>query len=239
MGVYNGTYQKRMGALWNKIFVSGYSVDDILKKYENQYFKNTKISKKVVFEQVLNLKLSNETFNFLEKCGSNLGEFSDVRRAYEYATDLIIGWISEDVILKKLEDLLRKNKMDVDIKLNGSDRNRDFLQRDEIKSQPDIMIGGRTLEVVDDWFACWTSSSPHWDLRNDKYNKLVKEQSLVIGFSSETKEGIFIDFKKDNPVFFQNKVKAWGYKQGYTTTDVKKYLHPIDNAYMEIIKLFK
>lgn len=159
----------------------GLPLDNALEKYQGETFVDGR-PKQPVFAEVLASAISKKTAQYLEKrCGGGAFHFfRGNRTGLEYAVDLILGWLVEDAIMQKLQD---ENLLP---KLSGADRNREFLRNGKISASSDVEIetshGPRLLEVVDDKTGFW-SREDAYDMRFAKYEKLVKEDAILLGLA--------------------------------------------------------
>jgi len=222
-----------------KIFeITELSIEDLFSKYDNTYFANSNISKRDVFEQTMSGTLTDEHIDFLTTMGNVNPHQNDNRQYYEYCIDLILGWIIEDVIL----DMILKQG--IPATLYGVDAGREFLKMEDIDSSPDIKIGTednfRLLDVFADWTDFWNKSGGQADLRDFKYKKLESEKALLLGLSPVSQTGFLIDVSTQSYGFTYNpSIWAYGGKSGYTTREINKHMHPIQDVLKNLYKMFQ
>ena len=168
-----------------------------------------------------------------EVCG-NLTRFRDRRTGVEYAIDLIIGWISEDGLLKYFINL---NQEAV---LSGNDRYREFLNPRQISAQSDIILSGKSnnfkLEYMNDWTNTWKNRN-HLDLRENKYLKLLDEKAIFLGISPLSQEALVVNFGNIKNNISWKRIAAhfpYGGKPAWQLENPKNLMLSLDKS-LEII----
>lgn len=115
---------------------------------------------------------------------SDLSHNKDHRESKEYLSELIRGWIMEDV----LKDLISEK---YDVTLAGSDNERKILKDNKnITTEADLKIYNKSVEVITDFNSYWDYQD-YIDLRDNKYNKIKNNNSLVLAVDIENNK-IFI-----------------------------------------------
>ena len=232
----NDKYKNKITACVNLIELLGFSKDNILQKYLNKNFEEESILKHNVFSEVLNLKLTNNSYNFLDRKCSNLAYFKDSRENYEYGIDLILGWMIEDTVLYRLK------QDDVMSALDGKDRYREFLPARKISTQPDLLIGKvnhRSLEIFCDWTNIWIEKK-HADFRDNKFLKLNEKKSLILGLSPISSQGFLLDLPKHNKYFEKvATIPGYGGKPGYSIKKITEFIKPLDKVIEELVAVSK
>jgi hypothetical protein len=214
------------------------TLDNVLNMYDGLYFRNTTISKKELFYQVINGTLTEENKKFLTAEGSKVNPHqNDKRTPGVYCMDLILGWLIEDAILSYI--ILKG----IPGKLQGADCKRDFLKQNELDTTPDIIIdddkNSKQLEVVCDWTDYWKRTGKA-DLRDNKFKRLVKEKSLLLGLSPISGTGFLINVADELHGFnYIQNISGYGNKSGYSTNEIQKYMKPIDEIFSELSNIFK
>lgn len=168
-----------------------------------------------IAKQAATLMLTQKTLNILSEVG-NIGFNRDSRKAYEYALDLIYGWMVEDIIIAYLTDNgFSVNKV-------GADHERRFLKQGAITSDLDIEIITASKSVKYD---VYFDSNGYWakydkiDIRESKWNTLVKNDAAMICVSLE---GVaIIDTNTDHTIAPNG---AWGGKNAATVKGIKSQL---------------
>jgi len=150
---------------------------------ENLIIKNNWEEDAILCVNILNNTISVENQNYLNE-KLNLSHLRDRRTPVEYACDLILGWVIEDGIVDILNSLKIKSE------LNSADRNRKFLKKP--KSSSDLKIKnhqGKTIliELVKDYTSYW-SRNGSIELRDNKYNNLKNENSILLGIDFKNNE---------------------------------------------------
>jgi len=121
---------------------------------------------------------------------------ADKRTLIDYARDIVASWVFEDYIFETL-----KNNT-FSIELAGADKLRKFLSSSKTSAQSDFLIKYNgvsiKLELMSDYTGYWHKQK-RIDLRDAKYNKLIKEQSLFLGLCVLSGEFTLIDFRNPPP----------------------------------------
>jgi hypothetical protein len=111
----------------------------------------------------------------------NLPHNKDSRTPLQYATDLIIGWLSEDAILKMIPDA----------QLIGADKTRNFLTKETISHTADIQTPTKTIELIFDYTNHW-SKADKLDLRDNKLDYLKQNNITLLGVAPRTGKALVI-----------------------------------------------
>lgn len=218
MAINISVYSKKIESLKKNFSILSVDINKILDKYGNISFEGTSLSKKESFISLMRLNPSTELIRYLDS-KTNLSHFKDKRSNIEYAIDLVLGWLSEDIIISHL----REKNLQCD--LNGRDKYRDFLSAKDISTQPDIKVKindqYRTLEIMNDWNDYWIRFDK-LDLRDNKFLRLSNEKSLFLGIAPMSSKGIFLDFSEKLD-FVRRYNPAYG-KKSYTLKKIKNKL---------------
>lgn len=228
---FSEQYKLKVDSCVYSVSSLGSSVNDVVASYGATRFPDSNLEKKEAFKQVIAKELSPSVHEyFTEKC--SLTYHRDRRQPHEYAVDLVLGWIIEDAVVRAIE---RSGKLVV---LHGHDRYREFLSAKKISTQPDMIVQGRTsnrlLEIFSDWKDTWKKRG-HADLRDRKYERLVAEQALLFGIAPISQQGFLIDMAIDDGGFQSAFIPAYR-KMGYTTTEIRNRLVPIEKAFEELLR---
>lgn len=225
-------YKKKVNSCSSAIDALGVGLSDIVIKYKNIYFPKDGPEKFTCIQQIIAGELSTEIYDYLEK-ECSLPHFQDSRAAYEYAIDLVLGWLIEDAVLLLLSD---KGKKAI---LSGEDRFREFLNPRKISTQPDIRFrskaGEKMLEIFADWKGTWRNKN-HADLRDNKFAKLREHKAVMLGIAPLSEEGFLIDFSEDSQGFTQSFIPAYR-KMGYSHKDIRSHLMPLSLVIVELLAL--
>jgi len=181
--------------------IIGYNLDDFLLKYQGVKIPKTNLDKHDLFKNLILHNLTDEQNSYIKHI-CNLPN-RDSRTPQEYAKDLVISWLVEDII----QDYLN-------LKSNGADKDRVFLHSRQIKYDSDFMAGDRLLELYVNFTNYWTKTR-QIDLRMDKYSHLVEKKSLLLGIAFEDLKFYLIDFGKSDIPFYENYNYFWK-KKCYT-----------------------
>jgi hypothetical protein len=209
---------------------------DLAKKYQKVFFRGSEIEKLETFLNLLNFKrIDAKTVTYLNSKCDNLKHFKDRRQGFEYAVDLMLGWLIEDGVALFL------NKNNVKTSLGGTDSNREFLTFSEISATPDLIIDKditQNIEVFCDWSNTWARYN-HADFRDQKFQKLKQKNSLVLGISPKNSLGFLIDVLSQTHLFQHTKnIRGYGGKSGYTIHGIRTYLLPISRIKSDLIFKF-
>ncbi len=231
MAINVSVYSKKIESLKKNFIILSVDINKILDKYGNMSFEGTSLSKKESFISLMRLNPSTELIRYLDS-KTNLSHFKDKRSNIEYAIDLVLGWLSEDIIISHL----REKNLQCD--LNGRDKYRDFLSAKDISTQPDIKVKindqYRALEIMNDWNDYWIRSDM-LDLRDNKFLRLSNEKSLFLGIAPMSSKGIFLDFSEKLD-FIKRYNPAYG-KSSYTLNKVRNKMNDIDVSIQELISV--
>lgn len=193
------------------------SRDDVLNLYPGGDFEASLTRNSL--SQIMSLNVDDSLKEKLDKL-CNISFTRDRRTPIEYAADLTFGWVIEDIILI----YLNLNGFVAD--LVGADKDREFLSNSKISSDADMEINGRTADIYVDLDGYWTKNDS-LDLRMSKYNKLVKEKSILIGVSPKNCQLLVLDFSKDIDIEIRQN-PLWGGKEVATIKNIKNLFVGLD-----------
>ena len=158
-----------------------------------------------------------ETYANLLSCGHN----KDGRSYMEYAQDLVASWVFEDDVMTQLA------LKGLQITGAGADKERKILANKQVSAGSDCLVSwqGRNvlLELMSDYTGYWTKYG-QMDLRDDKYNKLVRSNSLFLGISTKDQKFIFLDFSTNVPATYIPSHRPYGYKPAYQVKVNRNFL---------------
>ena len=148
-------------------------------------------------------------YNNLLSCDHN----RDTRTYLEYGQDLVASWLFEDFLVDSLKN------HGIGISLSGADNNREILSASKVSSNSDTTIsynGHRIqMELMSNYTGYW-SQVHKIDLRDKKYTKLKKTNSLLLGVSIVDTKFILLDFRKDIEYHCYQCYKPYGGKPCYS-----------------------
>ena len=132
----------------------------------------------------------------------------DYREPKEMLCNIILGWITEDIIMQGLKDFGFK-----EVKLAGGDKNRTFAKN--YSARPDLKAIEWTgeeynIEVIHDFTSFW-SRNGYTELRGNKYKKALKEENpYLIGIDYQKRRLLIVDLR----IMRHEEVKSekWGKK---------------------------
>jgi hypothetical protein len=177
--------------LKNLCSISDVTPTQLVDAYTGILINKTNLDKKNLFVNLLNQRATAEEEVYLQKV-CNLPH-KDNRTPVQYATDLVVNWLFEDLT----SALLTKN--DILNKFTGADSSRQFLSEGNITSQSDfrIKVGDvvRNLEVVYDHTNYWFNNDKI-DLRLNKHEHLKYQKALLLGIDSQRMQAFVLDYNK-------------------------------------------
>jgi hypothetical protein len=212
--------------------VLGSSVDLVIENYSKDKFRDSNILKARLFQECIELELSTPIEAFIsDRC--RLGFHKDMRSSVEYGMELVFGWISEDLIFSALR------ARGFDVKLNGTDKSREFLKQSEIGTDPDYSVSRngleRRLELMFSWSNYWTLKNK-WDLRESKYEKMIVagNEILCLGIELPICKSFVIDMAIYGNRFYKRNNPAWGGKASFTYEGIKNELTDLNEAFLNL-----
>ena len=149
------------------------------------------VESQTICNHLIQNTLSENERRYIEEKIGHLDTFRDSRSSINYARELVLGWIVEDCLIGAI------NACGFKCESFGGDRIRELISNSEnITGSSDLkveVIEGKSvlIEVTTDYTAYWKRNGV-MDLRNDKYNNIVKEDGCVLG----------IDFRQGEFCFF-------------------------------------
>jgi len=115
----------------------------------------------------------------------DLDHLKDERSNYEYALDLIMGWMIEDLII----DLINQETLHA-----SADKDREFLENPEADADLEIDLENNSipLEIVNDYTGFWKNKRELSNLRDSKFQNLKEEDALILGIDMENRKILLI-----------------------------------------------
>ena len=212
-------------------------LENVLNNYAGNFFDNSTVEKKLLFEEILNDGLSESNQAFLaQRC--SLAYHKDSRSALEYGKDLIFGWLAEDIVLETLLD------MKLNLILAGKDKKREFLNVDQIDTASDYEIQlttcVRRMELVISWNDYWTSTN-RLDIRDSKFRRMTgnSDCSILLGLEPMSSKFFIMDLTHTQPLFKWRKNPAWGNKGVLTLTGIKDHLQDLSKIEERVLGHFE
>lgn len=203
-------------------------LEKIVNSYGHSCFLHTEINKKEFFNNFLNGQISDaEGAQIADKC--RLDFHRDMRSSLNYALDLILGWLVEDLILNKMKALGSS------IELDGADKSREFLKGYEITVDSDFLIDGingpQSIELVVSWDDYWKNTNS-LDLRSSKYEKLLKSKldARILAIDVSSQEGMVLTTTDIQSKIRRRNNPAWGGKLVYTFFGINDYRKPLSES---------
>ena len=164
-----------------------------------------------------------ETYDNLCSCTHQ----ADQRSPLKYGQDLVASWLVEDVFLRVFW------AAGLDASLDGADQGRKVLSNVKTSSSSDFSIGcegyRRKLELMNDYTGFWARSHK-MHLRDNKYLKMQREQSLFLAVSMATREFALLDFTEEIPARLIPHHIPYGNKPAYELALPSSLLHTATSA---------
>lgn len=146
-----------------------------------------------------------QIYDNLLSCSHN----RDNRTPIEYAQDLVASWIFEDTLVQSLSN------GGLRISLAGADRTRVILPTSKVSSSSDALISYKGqckhLEIMSDYTGYWERVG-EIDLRDDKYQRLCRENALFLGVCTKSTKYMLLNFANRLQARFIPQHKPYGYK---------------------------
>lgn len=174
-----------------------------------------------LYKEILGVKGSWEktAANMLSELLVGTKHHQDFRNQRQYAFNLILNWLVEDLVYTLLKNT------GIKIKRIGSDSKRNILQGKEISALPDLLIeNGKNIwiEVISNYptnsgYSSFWEQSGYFDLRDNKFNHLLK-QSLdddvyVLGVVVSKSKYFKVKINKNTVVKNIQSESNFGYKK--------------------------
>jgi len=128
-------------------------------------------------------ELTNEHIDYLEEKLGDLEHLKDQRSDPEYALELVMGWLIEDVILDILSD-------EHDVSRGSADSEREFLASPDATADLEVNVEGEEvpIEITQDYTGFWQRKGESSNLRDNKFKNLIDEGALILGLDIENEE---------------------------------------------------
>jgi len=162
-----------------------------------------------------------QTYSNLLSCRHN----RDRRSPLEYGQDLVASWLFEDYLMKELSEA------GLSISGAGADKNREILPNVKVSSSSDCEVTykgkSKGLEIMNDYTGWWRKTH-HIDLRDQKYSKIVRTESMFLGVSNSDNTYVLIKKMANFPSKFIQAHAPYGFKPAYQLTITDEDLKPLD-----------
>lgn len=193
-----------MGAFWGAQVFFNIPILEVAKKYS--YDKDNLLILEGN-ESALKIEYP-ETYNNIISCKHH----ADKRTPLEYAQDLVASWLVEDSFLRML------NSQGLSAQFHGADRSRKILSNVKTTTSSDFLVSfngnKRKLELMNDYTGYWKKHHI-LHLRDNKFLKMQKENSLFLAVSMTDKTYALFDFKEDINFQYINSHFPYGGKPAY------------------------
>ena len=214
-------YTQKIVALHSLAKHAGTTTDTLCEAYSGQQVGNG-LDKAELFKSALSGPYTgHQALHLITVC--DLPHNRDKRTELQYATDLIIGWLSEDATLQIL------NNAGHQATLVGADKTRDFLTKQTITHGADIQTPKTQIELIFDYTNHWSKANK-LDLRDNKLEYLQNNNITLLGIAPRTGQAIVIT---DYTHFTHGHIPAYN-KDGWTLQNAKDHLKPISEAITQI-----
>ena len=142
----------------------------LLRIFGEDRFLDTDVRKAQLASELLNDQLSEPSWRLIRDRFRSLAYLTDRRHTEEYAFDLVMGWVQEEVVIAAL---LRKGRRRFSCQRVGIDASREFSPRP--RADADLLIVGPSGECRLDLFCdangYWRKAG-HMDLKKGKIDHL-------------------------------------------------------------------
>lgn len=187
-------FTKKFQSLSDVFKINPKSLNDFLKGYEQQYINSA-------------TEMQNEKFSY---------NLRDNRTVSEYLYDLCEGWIMEDLLAWKIQQLLSL-KGNYQVKMNGCEvtaTGRKIITS-KITSKSDLVIMGNQEQKLEIQFA--NRDRDTYDIKETKIKEARREKALIFVYSLPLTKGFLIDpLSPSHMNVSQLESNAgWGGKQAY------------------------
>lgn len=163
--------QAKRSTLLRFFAINGYRADEQFQvTYGKSCFAGTTVGKAREFTSLLYEGEVSIEFVELIRSKCNLAFLKDQRAVLNYGLELALGWLVEDFVLSGMRNC------GLDIKLNGTDGDREFLNLADISAKPDFRLRisdiSAEIELVKSYDFYWQKSGV-LDLRHSKFDQLA------------------------------------------------------------------
>lgn len=162
-----------------------------------------------------------DTFNNLNSCKHN----RDSRTAMEYGQDLVASWLFEDYLMESLQTA------GMTIEGAGADKNREVLPTTRVSASSDCMVSfngkQRLLELMSDYTGYWARYGK-MELRDSKYTKMKKSNSLFLGVSTTDNKYILLDMGGEFEAKYIPSYFLYGGKPAYSVKLPRQSMRDLD-----------
>ena len=187
--------------------------------FGTKYFNGSDISKADFIVQLLNDEIRLDYWIFLRGIFRNLGYLNDRRHTEEYAFDIALGWLSEELIVNEIKDQIEKflgKNENYEIGFMGIDADREY-QSLNIKAKADfyINIDQRSKEKLYEDYKNETGDEAIYrnletnDFKKWKEKNLHIKIDLFVDYKGTWRKNEYFDFKKGKIDHFKKKELDW------------------------------
>lgn len=160
----------------------GLNLMEYLVRYRGRVFSGTNLDKFELFKGILTNSLNDFELSYVNRMLDI--SHRDKRSVLEYGSDLVLGWLIEDVV----SDLFG-------LDLSGSDSDREFLPSEKISNLTDFSFRNRPVELMVDWGTYWVDLG-RIHFRHDKLGKLLDAKAIVLGFAIRCGKFFVMDLER-------------------------------------------
>ena len=211
----------------------------ILQKYAHENFNDSNIRKIELFAKLLHLKDLQPRFEeylISKTTSAQLAHHKDSRMPLDYALDLIIGWLSEDIIFYFLES------NGISLRYFGNDQQREILTSKDVSAEPDFVISTNDtdfqLELMIDWNNYWRRYNV-CNVRAGKIDKLIQSSGIFLGVDAHTGDCIYSHFHTETVHVwkFEKSHKPFGGKSVWSLNGVSETSKSLEQVVNELLSL--
>ena len=163
----------------------------------------------------------------------------DKRTYEEYAQDLVSSWLYEDTLLYYLK------KFNFNIRLNGSDKNREILNNSKVLTDTDYIISKnnieRNIELINSYTPYW-GNTKKIDLRDNKFKKMENNNVILLCIDIYNKIFYILDFKFETiNATYINQHRPYGNKPAYQIdiSRMNSYEFSIKNVAQSLLNILE
>ena len=233
-----GRYKSKTKAIQQLQMMAEINIKALLAtKYEDSCFEESNIQKFQTFICLIEQqRIPSSTCEYLKLRASrnDLKHQRDRRTPLEYAIDLILGWISEDVQYEIL------NMNGFSVSMAGKDSDREIRPGKFVSATADFRISFNSNEKINvefmvDWLNHWGINN-ECDVRDHKVNRLAYQGGVFLGINPANATCLLHNFRESGLEGWRHKTNhpKWG-KPTWTMTNVNQRMYPLNKA-IEVLK---
>ena len=155
-----------------------------MKIFGNKCFNDSNIPKADFIVQLLNDEIRIDYWVFLRKIFRNISYLTDRRAVEEYAFDIALGWLAEELILKEIENHVKLNKpknYKFECGFMGIDAEREY-QNLSIRARADFYVNKDQREKEElhaNYYKETEKNAIYRNKETENYQKWMKKNVLI------------------------------------------------------------